>query len=326
MIITRAPLRISFAGGGTDIPSYYKQYGGSVLSTSVNKYVYIELHPFFYNDRVQLKYSKIENVNSIDNIKHDLFRVILKKHNLMGMEVTCTADLPAGTGMGSSSSFTVALLKAIDTANNLYRSNKLIAEEACEFEIKALNRLVGKQDQYASALGGLNFIRFNSDETVDVEPITLSKYHRDLLNDNLVLFFTGTTRHAHKILEDQDKSILKNKEKDKLLSRIAHLSVELKNELLSNNIDSVGHFLNENWLLKREISKTISSGTIDDIYELALKNGATGGKLLGAGGGGFFMFYCEKEKQDQLFKALNKFKREPFKMEKNGVQVVFCEE
>ena len=326
MIITRAPMRISFAGGGTDIPSFYKKYGGSVLSTAVNKYVYIELHPYFFNDRIQLKYSKIENVNSFEKIEHDLFRCILQKYDLNGMECTCTADLPSGTGMGSSASFTVALLKAIDTARNVYRSKKLIAEEACEFEIEALGRPVGKQDQYASSFGGLNFITFSQDDTVHVEPIPISIDQRKLLNDNLVLFFTGSARHAHEILEDQAKSISKDQSKEKLLINIADLSHQLKEEILSNNIDSIGYFLHENWILKKEITEKISSSVIDEIYETAIQNGALGGKLLGAGGGGFFMFYCEKKNQSQLFKALYKLKHEPFLMDKNGVQVVFCEQ
>lgn len=325
MIITRAPLRMSFAGGGTDLPIFYREFSGSVVSTTINKYVYIELHPFFHKDRLQLKYSQIENINKYDEIKHSLFRVILQSNRIMGKELSCTADLPAGTGMGSSAAFAVALLKAIDTEKGIFRSKSAIAQQACKYEIELLNKPVGKQDQYASSYGGLNFIKFNQDDSVNIEPIVLKKDNKVKLDENLILFYTGITRDAEDILKDQIKNFKKNIDKQKKLKEIAKLSEELKEELLNNNIDAIGHYLNMNWILKREMSTKISSSTINNIYDYALKNGASGGKLLGAGGGGFFMFYCKKEDQDKLKHALNDFKVEPFHLENQGVKVIFGE-
>ena len=325
MIITRAPLRISFAGGGTDLPIFYREFGGSVVSSTINKYVYIELHPFFYKDRLQLKYSQIENINRYEDINHRLFREILKTNNVMGKELSCTADLPAGTGMGSSAAFSVALLKAIDTEKGVFRSKSIIAQEACKYEIDVLKMPVGKQDQYASSYGGLNFIKFNEDETVEIEPVILKKDNKIMLDENLILFYTGIIRNSEDVLKDQIINYKKSLNNQKKLMEIGNLSKELRKELLNNNIDAVGHYLNMNWILKREMSTKISSSKINDIYDHAIKNRASGGKLLGAGGGGFFMFYCKKECQGKLKKALNDYKVEPFNLENEGVKVIFGE-
>lgn len=325
MIITRAPLRISFAGGGTDIRNFYKDDFGCVLSTTINKYVYIELHPFFFRDRIQLKYSKTENVKSFDDIQHNIFRVVLKKYRLKGYELTCTADLPAGTGMGSSSAFTVALLQAVHTLRREYRSAEMLAKEACDIEIKNLKNPIGKQDQYASAYGGLNFITFSKNEEVFIEPISLSTKKKIELNNNLLMFYTGITRDANKILNEQKIVMAKDKQAIESLSKIKQLAINLKKELIRGNIDAVGDTLHENWLIKKNITKKISSDFLNNIYKKAIENGAIGGKLLGAGGGGCFVFYCKKNKR-KLINAMKEFKLELFNFETSGTQTVFYDE
>ena len=205
MIITRSPFRISFAGGGSDLPSFYKRHGGCVLVTSINRYVYIEIHPFFNEDRIQLKYSQTENVGSVNDVKHRIFREVLKQFKFNGVEMSCTADIPAGTGLGSSSAFSAALLQAAYAYKNQYCSRADIAAEACELEIKRLKSPIGKQDQYSSVFGGLNFIRFNPDDTVRVEPVIVDRQLKNTLGNSLHLYYTGQMRDANIVLAQQQK-------------------------------------------------------------------------------------------------------------------------
>jgi D-glycero-alpha-D-manno-heptose-7-phosphate kinase len=321
MIITRTPFRISFFGGGSDIQSYYSEKGGCVLSTSINKYMYITIHPFFYKDEIMLKYSKIEHVRNVHEINHSIFRQVLKEMNLNGIEISSNADIPAGTGLGSSSTFTVSLLHALNAYNGKLVSKEFLASNACRIEIEELKSPIGKQDQYAAAFGGLNFISFNKDETVNVEQIFLKREKYIELQDNLIIFYTGDVRSAKSILKEQTENSAK-KDKRIVLDEMCLIAKQMRQDLQSNKIEDFGRMLHKSWLLKKTLAGGISNTLIDNYYELALKNGASGGKLLGAGGGGFLLFYCEKEKQKKL-KSIIPLKSYEFKFESSGSQIIF---
>ena len=325
MIITRAPFRISFAGGGSDLPVFYKKHGGCALVTSINRYVYIEIHPYFNEDRIQLKYSQTENVGSADEVKHKIFREVIKQFNLMGVEISCTADIPAGTGLGSSSAFSAALLKAVYAYKNQYCSNANIAAEACELEIKRLKSPIGKQDQYASVFGGLNFIRFNPDDTVVVEPIVLDRQLKNTLGNRLYLYYTGKMRDANDILDDQQKSISADPQKERKLIEMTNIAEKMKIALEKSDLSDFGKYLHEGWMLKKGISTLISNGDIDDLYQKGLSAGASGGKLLGAGGGGFLLFYVDDARKEEFVRGMaliKNIKRLDVALEQNGLQVV----
>jgi len=321
MIITKTPFRISFAGGGSDMKDFYKEHGGCVLSTSINKYMYITIHPYFDETKTALKYSQNEIVNNINDIKHSIFKCVLNDKKISGVEISSTADVPSGTGLGSSSSFTVGLLHSLYCYDGKYISKAELANEACKIEIEKLGNPIGKQDQYAAAFGGLNFISFYQDDTVSVEPIIAKSDTIKKLQDNLVMFYTGLTHDSNKILAEQKKYI-RNADKTENLIQMCNLARDMKHSLENNNIFDFGDILNEGWIRKRELSGGISNPIIDKIYQKALVNGATGGKLLGAGGGGFFLFYCLKENQEFLKNALQ-LKPFDFQFEHDGSSVVY---
>lgn len=328
MIITRAPFRISFAGGGSDLPSYYRRHGGCVLSTSINRYVYIEIHPFFDEKRIQLKYSQTENVASLDEIRHPIFRESLRQFGLSGVELTSTADIPSGTGMGSSSAFTVALLQALHAHNCRYRSKGDIAAEACDMEINRIKSPIGKQDQYASAFGGLNLFRFNPDETVTVEPVTINKQMRDHLSARLHLYYTHEVRDANALLAVQQKEVAGSEAKTQSVQRMTRIAELMRIALVDNQLGDFGDLLHEGWLLKRSLTHSITNGDIDQLYEAGRSAGARGGKLLGAGGGGFLLFYVDEDKREQFIhqmSSLARLKRTNFEFEQGGVQVIHYE-
>lgn len=325
MIITRAPFRISFAGGGSDLPSYYRRHGGCVLSTTINRYVYIEIHPFFDEGRIQLKYSRTENVASVDEIRHPIFRESLRLFELNGVELTSTADIPSGTGMGSSSAFTVALLQALHAYRCRYRSKGDIAAEACDMEINRIKSPIGKQDQYASAFGGLNLFRFNPDETVTVEPVTIDSAMREQLSLRLHLYYTHEVRDANTILAVQQTEVASSEAKTRSMQRMAEIAEQMRIALVDSQLEYFGELLHEGWVLKRSLTASISSNDIDQLYAAGRAAGATGGKLLGAGGGGFLLFYVEEAKRDQFIKtmaAVPCLKRTNFELEQSGVQVI----
>lgn len=321
MIITKTPFRISFAGGGSDLASFYEKHSGCVLSTSINKYCYISIHPYFDPEYTLLKYSENELVKDSSEIKHSIFHYILNEQKVHGVEITSTADVPGGTGLGSSSTFTVGLLNTLSCYQGKYMSKGKMAAKACEIEIEKLGNPIGKQDQYAAAFGGLNFIRFNMDGSVSVSPIVMKPQTYKMLEENLVLFYTGTTRSANVILSEQKKNSDADKNIDNLL-KMCQLAENMKKVLEQNDISSFGDLLNEGWLLKRTLASGISNPEIDILYNKALANGATGGKLLGAGGGGFLLFYCEKEKQAKLKEAL-KLRQLDFAFEHDGSSVIY---
>ena len=268
-----------------------------------------------------LKYSENELVESLSEIKHRIFNCVLNEANLHGVEITSTADIPGGTGLGSSSTFTVGLLNTVNCYRGKYMSKSALAEKACEVEIQKLGSPIGKQDQYAAAFGGLNFIQFHKDGTTSVAPIVMQPETYRKLQKNLVMFYTGDVRSANSILAEQKKN-MSSEEKAKNLQQMCGLAEDMKQALEHDDLSSVGDLLNEGWKLKRTRASGISNPVIDEAYETAMSNGALGGKLLGAGGGGFLLFYCEPEKQEQLRVAL-KMRPFPFKFEKDGTSVVY---
>ena len=296
MIITRTPFRVSFAGGGSDIASFYEKHGGCVLSTAINKYMYISVHPSFDECETVLKYSETETVKDIKDIKHKYFKQVLSDLEVKGVELVSTADVPAGTGLGSSSSFTVGLLHSLYAYKGIYAGKERLAHEACETEIEKLKNPIGKQDQYAAAYGGLNFYEFRRDGSVTVDPVIMDKPARNALEENLMMLYTGKLHSASVILKEQSTNITAgDKEKNQL--KMCDLARQLRDELTRGNIDAMGEILHENWLLKKTLASGISNPDIDEAYDKAIKAGAIGGKLLGAGGGGFLLFYVPKEKQ-----------------------------
>ncbi len=321
MIITRTPFRVSFAGGGSDLAAFYEKYGGCVLSTSINRYCYISIHPYFNANQTMLKYSQNELVDNLSDIRHRIFNCVLNERGLHGVEISSTADVPGGTGLGSSSTFTVGLLNALNCYQGKYMSKGRLAEKACEVEIEKLGSPIGKQDQYAAAFGGLNFIRFHSDGEVSVSPVAM---HGDVyrrLQENLVMFYTGDTRSADAILSEQKKN-MSREDKTENLKKMCALAEEMRTELERDDLGGFGSLLNEGWKLKRTLASGISNPAIDEAYETAMANGALGGKLLGAGGGGFLLFYCEPEKQERLRVAL-RMRPFPFSFEKDGTSVIY---
>ena len=321
MIITKTPFRVSFCGGGSDMANFYEKYGGCVLSTSINKYCYISIHPYFNENQTVLKYSENELVDSPDQIKHRIFRQVLTDMGIHGVEISSTADIPGGTGLGSSSTFTVGLLNSLNCYKGKFVSKDKLAKLACEVEIEKLCNPIGKQDQYGAALGGLNFIKFNQDGSVSHEPILMEGKTYKELQKNLLMFYTGTTRSANTILAEQTKNIT-SEDKARNLLKMCGLAKDMKVALENNDISSFGKILDEGWQLKKELASGIANPAIDEAYEIAMKNGALGGKLLGAGGGGFLLFYCEEEKQEQLKKAIG-LRELDFSFERDGTSIVY---
>jgi len=319
VIGSMTPFRISFAGGGSDLKAFYKTNPGCVVSTAIKKYMYLFVHPSF-DEMTQVKYSQTELVSDINEIRHPIVRETLKIFGLNSVDISSIADIPAGTGLGSSSSFTVGLLNALYAYIGKEATTEQLAWEACRLEIDILKEPIGRQDQYAAAYGGLNFISFQDDESVTVEPITMAPAAYSALEENLLMFFTGRVRDAGGILSDQMRNTTNPRESANLV-RMTKLARQLRDSLVRGVIDDMGLILDENWQLKKGLSSMVSSTHIDDFYELAMKNGALGGKLLGAGGGGFFLVYCRKEEQEKLRRALPLREME-FALEPLGTRII----
>lgn len=324
MIITRAPFRVSFCGGGSDLPSFYEKYGGCVLSTTIRKYMYLTMHNYFEKDKIVLKYSKIEVVKDFDEIEHRIFRQCLKDFNLKGVEISSMADIPAGTGLGSSSTFMVALLHLLHTYTGSYVSKYKLAKDACIVEIEKLGELIGKQDQFAAAFGGLKFYEFMPNGFVNIEPVIMAPESYKKLENNLLMFYLGGTHSASEILREQSENV-KNTDKADIQKKMCNTARVLKEELQKNNIDAIGELLNENWMLKKSLVSGISNDMIDNIYERALGAGAVGGKLLGAGGAGFMIFYVPNDNQLKVKKALADLREIDFEMDNSGASIVMTD-
>lgn len=324
MIISSAPFRISFAGGGSDIAFFYRKRRGAVLSTAIDKYIYISIHPYFNARQTLLKYSRNELVDDLAQINHPVFREVLKElWPEGGLEIVSTADIPSGTGLGSSSSFTVAFLHAIYAYRGTFCGKEKLAAQACGIEIDRLGEPIGKQDQYAAAYGGLNFIEFNPDDSVAVTPLILPRETLVSLEKKLLLFYTGEQRATGEVLEDQKRQVEISEEKFRNLTRMSELAYKMRELLVAGDLEGFAQAMDEGWGLKRSLSGRISNGRIDGYYERGLKNGARGGKLLGAGGGGFLLFYCEPEDQDQLRRALSDLPELPFKFDWSGSRIIY---
>ncbi|HXC44311.1 MAG TPA: galactokinase [Candidatus Dormibacteraeota bacterium] len=295
MIITRSPLRISLGGGGTDLPSYYRNHSGFVLSAAITQYVYITINEAF-RPRIILKYSKLEDVARWEEIQHPIFREAMRLTGVMGpyIEIVSLSDIPAGTGLGSSGSFTTALLRALHTMKRNFVPPHQLAEQACHIEIDLLHEPVGKQDQYIAAFGGLTCFEFLPDDKVVAEPLKIAPEALANLEDNLLLFFTGASRSAAEVLRDQDTRTRENAsemlENLHLTKRLGH---ESRDALLAGDLRKFAEIMHVHWEHKKKRSPGMSSGFIDEMYELARSNGAIGGKLIGAGGGGFLLLYTE---------------------------------
>lgn len=322
MIITRTPFRVSFCGGGSDLPSFYEKHSGCVLSTSINRYIYLSIHPSFQKETTALKYSRTEIVRELHEIDHKIFRQCLIDLNVSGVEIASMADVPAGTGLGSSSAFTVGLLHLLYCYRGKFVSKMRLAQEACEVEIEKLGEPIGKQDQYASAYGGLNFYRFNRDGSVLVEPVIMSRESYQYLENNLMMFYTGDVRSASAILAEQGKNVTIG-DKEKNQQKICALAVRLKEELEYNRVDAVGEIMHESWLLKRTLASGISNPDIDRWYEVARANGAIGGKLLGAGGGGFLLLYVPEKYQGKVRESLSELSEMKFGFDWQGSAVIY---
>ena len=295
MIITRSPLRISLGGGGTDLPSYYQTFGGFLIAAAIDKYVYVTvMRPF--TPGIYLKYSQLEKAEAVDDIQHPIFREAIRMLDFKTpqVEITTLADIPSGTGLGSSGSFTTALLKALYAHRRRLLLPNELASLACEIELDILKEPIGKQDQFIAAYGGITCFEFNVDDSVNAYPLQLNMDTMFDLEDNLLLFFTGFSRSASAILKDQDKRS-KDMDQEMLanLHYIKELGLSSKDALIAGRTSEFGSLLNDHWQHKRKRSKGMSNPQIDEWYELGMKNGGLGGKLVGAGGGGFLMFYAE---------------------------------
>lgn len=324
MIITRSPLRISLGGGGTDLPSYYKNHTGFLIAAAIDKYVYLTIHKTFVDELI-IKYSKMERVQDSEQVEHPIIRECLKEMGMNGkyMEISSLADIPAGTGLGSSGSFTTALLKALYTFDNQIISTRFLAEQACKIELDRLNEPIGKQDQYIAAFGGITTFKFLPDERVEITPLKMQKETLFNLEDNLMLFFTGYSRSASGILKEQDdKSKLEDEAITNNLHFIKELGIKSREALESGDLIRFGELMNIHWEHKKFRSGNMSNGKIDEWYELGLKNGAVGGKLIGAGGGGFLMFYTEDKMKLRHAMMQAGLEEVRFKFDFEGTKVV----
>jgi D-glycero-alpha-D-manno-heptose-7-phosphate kinase len=327
MIITRTPFRISFFGGGTDFPAWYRENGGIVLSTTIDKYCHISCRflPPFFSHKHRIVYSKSELVNDIDEIQHPAVRETLRYMNVrQGLELHYDGDLPARSGIGSSSAFTVGLLHALYGLSGKIVSKKRLALESIHIEQKMLKENVGSQDQVAVAFGGLNKIVFKGDHDIEVLPITISGQRLQDLQNHLLLFFTGLTRYATDIEEDKIKNFSDKKTEMDRLSMMVDSAIDILNS--DGDFDDFGKMLHESWLIKKSLSTLVSTGHIDSIYDTALKNGAIGGKLLGAGGGGFLLLYVRPEQRAEVKQKLGHLLNVPFQFDSLGSQIVYYKE
>ena len=324
MIITRAPFRVSFCGGGSDLPGFYEKYGGCVLSTTIRKYMYLTIHNYFEKDKIVLKYSKTEIVDNYDQIEHRIFKQCLKDYDIKGVELSSMADIPAGTGLGSSSTFTVALLQLLNTYKGTYQSKYKLAKDACEVEIDKLKEPIGKQDQFAAAFGGLKFYEFMPNGFVNVEPVVMAPESYKKLENNILMFYLGGTHSASKILKEQSQNV-KALDKAAVQNKMCDLTRELKAELQKNNVDAMGELLHTNWMLKKTLASGITNPLIDETYDLAMAAGATGGKLLGAGGAGFMIFYVPQSKHEDVRRALCNLREMDFEMDNSGASIVMTD-
>lgn len=320
MIIVQSPLRISLFGGGTDFPDYYLQEGGCVLSTAIDKYIYVVIKRRF-DGKLRIGYTRTEMVDSLDEIQHELIREALRTTGITkGVEITTMGDIPAGSGLGSSSAVTVGALNAMYTYLNENVSAARLAREACDIEIRKLQKPIGVQDQYISAFGGMRFIDFHTDGSIQVDRVAIDESVKRRLNESFLIFFTGVTRQSDTILAEQQVNISKRMAVLREIKQLAHTA---RHELETGNLDALGPLLHESWLLKKQMASLISNGLIEESYQAARSAGALGGKILGAGGGGYLLLYCPYEHREAVRTALPDLQELPFQLEPDGSKVIF---
>ncbi|GAB4447446.1 MAG: GHMP kinase [Anaerolineales bacterium] len=321
MIIVQTPLRISFFGGGTDFPSYFMEEGGCVLSSAIDKFIFLTIKERF-DAKLRVGYTRTEMVDDIDQLQHELIREALRVTGIRsGVEITTMGDIPSeGSGLGSSSTVTVGALHAMYAYLGEIVSAERLAREACTIEIVTLKKPIGIQDQYIAAYGGLRFMEFMTDGEVKVEKVNISTDARRALNDNFLLFFTGVSRSASTILTEQKSNI-----KDRLteLREIKHMAHQARAYIEAENFDAIGELMHQSWELKKRLAGTISNGQINEMYEAARRAGAIGGKIAGAGGGGFLLLYVPYERQSKVRAALSGLQELPFRLESDGTKIIF---
>jgi D-glycero-alpha-D-manno-heptose-7-phosphate kinase len=326
MIITRTPFRLTLGGGGTDLPSFYSKHGGLVLAVGIDKYMFVNVNAPLVDDKIRVRYSKSELVDHVDEVEHTLAREAMKRFRLTkGVEIVSVADIPAGTGLGSSSCYLIGLLNALRALMQRPVSPQELAEEACHIELEILKKPIGKQDQYMAAFGGLTSLCIDASGTVGVERLPLSTELVEELENNLLLFYTHETRDATAILSRQDDSARKkNGNVVGYLQEIKDIGIEIRDEIVKGNLRRFGELMDVHWQTKKRLSEGITNPQIDSWYELARRNGAVGGKISGAGGGGFLMLYCEEDKR-RLRQAMRTagLRELNFRFEFEGSKVVF---
>lgn len=328
MIIVRAPFRLPIGGGGTDLPSYYKKYGGNLITSTINKYMFVYINEPSLIDKIKIGYTKIEivDIDNIDSIQHEIVRETLKYLNIKKpIEIYSMADLSSGTGMGSSSAYTVGLLHGLNTLNRRFISSKETAEESCKIEIDLINKPIGKQDQYASTFGGINELNIDKNGNVTVNPIKLKTETIYELENRLMMFYTNINRDTNEIINDQSNKIeIDEKLVINSMHKIKEIGFEIKDALLNDNVDKFGKLLNDHWIQKKSISTKISNSNIDKWYNIGMENGSLGGKIMGAGGGGFLLF-CVKNGQRKILREKMEnegLKYMDFKFDFEGVKVL----
>lgn len=321
MIITQTPLRISFAGGGTDFPDFYIVDGGCVISSAIDKYIYVIVKERFDN-KIRVGYSRTEMVESVDEIEHELVRECLRKTGIThGLEISTMADIPSeGSGLGSSSSVTVGLLNALYAYKGDLKPAAFLAEEACEVEIDVLGKPIGKQDQYIAAFGNVRLIQFDPSGEVRVNTVEINPDKKRRLGESLMLFYTGVTRSSSDILCEQQENIAS---RFSILQKMKHQAYDLHANLSNGCSDRIGEVMHDGWMHKCKLAGRISNSSIDNLYQKALDAGAIGGKIAGAGGGGFLLLYCPPQHQAAVREALSGLKELAFSLERDGTKVIF---
>ena len=328
MIIVRAPFRLPLGGGGTDIPSYYSKYNGSLITASINKYMFVNINNPALTNHIKIGYSKIEivDLDSINNIQHEIVRETLKYLNIKKpIEIHSMADLASGTGMGSSSSYTIALLKGLNTMERRFISLQDLAEEACKIEMDLCKKPIGKQDQYAATFGGINYLNIDKQGKVIVEPLIIKQETIYELENRLMMFYTNINRDTNNIISEQSNKIKINESiATESMHNIKKIGENIKETLLNDDIDNFGYFLHMHWLEKKKISTQMSNTNIDKWYDIGMNNGALGGKIMGAGGGGFLLFCAKQNERKRLRLAMENegLKYMDFKFDFEGVKVI----
>ncbi|MAF50510.1 MAG: GHMP kinase [Nanoarchaeota archaeon] len=323
MIISKTPFRMSFVGGGSDLKDYYQHSPGAVVSTTINKHVYVTVNKRFV-DNIKIGYSQTEDVKDVKDIKHNLVRESLKAVGIKkGIDISYLSDMLStneGSGLGGSSSFLVGTLNALHAYKGRHTASKALAEKACEIEIEKLGNPIGKQDQYAAAFGGFNHIIFKEDGSVIVNPIIFKNSTKQKLTNNLLLFYTGINTTSSSVLGEQKEKTTGNK---KIIDKMVELTYDVKKALENNDLTQFGNLLGTNWEYKKKLASKISNSAIDCYYEKAKGAGALGGKILGSGGGGFLLVYCEKENQQEVRNALSDLREAKFKFEQEGSKIIY---